>query len=84
MNGYYLRSKKEAIQLGELCNVCYKAVGDDEYATWCQTNEKMCLQCVGTKCDECGTTIKLLSPIYVLDGMPECRPLCEECMKTLK
>lgn len=74
------RSKtKELVERGLLCIKCLDTICDYAYATWCQSNSNMCLKCVGQKCYFCRRSMVIESKIYVLDGLPECIPLCKQC-----
>jgi len=75
------RSKtKELIECGEICSNCLGEVDKEFYAAFCQANEVLCSKCFcPDKCDSCNTQIHVVKMVYVLDGMPQCRPLCKEC-----
>lgn len=76
------RSKtKDLVKTAEICSKCYGEVDKTFYAAWCQANEVLCARCfIPDKCCSCNATIKVVRKVYVLDGMPECQPLCEKCL----
>lgn len=75
------RSKtEELIQNGEMCENCYGPIDPTFYATWCQCNTQICHKCfTPDQCIECKTEIPIVVKVYVLDGTPECLPICVNC-----
>ena len=72
---------------GEICCCCYGDVDENNCAMWCQSSAKMCCACLAhraSKCEMCNTPIEIKEGGYVLDGMPECRPWCSECIENEK